>query len=101
VRKGTGSREAACFERKRVVHAVVNEIDQGTDEYHAGIRLPPAEVLAVTTYSIPTAVPQDLTYWAWSEKECRWVSMTFYENQAWLARPDLDPVGFVPYEAIL
>ena len=31
-------------------------------------------------------------YGAWSEREHRWVPMTFVEHQARLARPDLDPV---------
>ncbi len=37
-------------------------------------------------------------YSAWSERERRWVAMTFYEHQAWLARPDLDPVEFASGE---
>jgi len=36
------------------------------------------------------------TYRAWSERERRWVTMTFNEYQAWLTRPDLDPAQFVP-----
>ena len=37
-------------------------------------------------------------YSAWSEREHRWVTMTFYEHQAWLARPDRDPVEFASSE---
>jgi|GEM_PF-4254073 len=37
-------------------------------------------------------------YSAWSEREHRWVAMTFDEHQAWLARPDLDPVEFASGE---
>jgi len=33
-------------------------------------------------------------YWVWSERECRWVAMTFDEHRASLARPDLDPAEF-------
>jgi hypothetical protein len=40
-------------------------------------------------------------YPAWSEEERRWVRMTFYENQAWLARPDLDPAHFASHESML
>jgi hypothetical protein len=39
-----------------------------------------------------TGFPSPLVHWAWSETERRWVNMTFDEYQAWLARPDLDPV---------
>jgi hypothetical protein len=35
---------------------------------------------------------------AWSELERRWVVMTFQEHQAWLARPDLDPIEFATSE---
>jgi len=37
-------------------------------------------------------------YSAWSEREHRWVTMTFDEYQAWLTRPDLDPVEFASDE---
>jgi hypothetical protein len=33
-------------------------------------------------------------YRAWSEREYRWIAMTFDEYQAWLTRPDLDPTEF-------
>ena len=33
-------------------------------------------------------------YRVWSERERRWVGMTFNEYQAWLTRPDLDPTEF-------
>ena len=45
-----------------------------------------------------TQHPPFPTYRAWSERECRWVPMTFDEYQAWLARPDLDPVEFASGE---
>ncbi len=38
------------------------------------------------------------TYSALSERERRWVALTFYEHQAWLARPDFDPVEFASGE---
>ena len=37
-------------------------------------------------------------YPAWSERERRWVVLTFDEHRAWLARPDLDPVVFASRE---
>jgi len=37
------------------------------------------------------------TYRAWSEQKHRWVTMTFIEYQAWLARPDLDPGDVIEY----
>jgi len=41
--------------------------------------------------SMLTEPPLDATYRAWSERKHRWVGLTFFEYQAWLARPDLDP----------
>jgi len=38
--------------------------------------------------------PPYSNYRAWSEREYRWVSLTFDEYQAWLTRPDLDPAEF-------
>jgi len=38
-----------------------------------------------------TEYPPFLVYRAWSDRERRWLAMTFVEHQAWLARPDLDP----------
>jgi hypothetical protein len=43
---------------------------------------------------IVTEHPPFPAYRASSERERRWVAMTFDEHQAWLARPDLDPVEF-------
>ena len=37
-------------------------------------------------------------YRAWSERERRWVAMTFNGYQAWLTRPDLDPAEFASRE---
>jgi len=45
-----------------------------------------------------TEHPPFPTYWAWSERANRWIGMTFVEHQAWLTRPDLDPVEFAPGE---
>jgi len=46
----------------------------------------------------PTSVVADYppypAYGVWSERERRWVGMTFNEYQAWLTRPDLDPAEF-------
>jgi len=47
---------------------------------------------------MPTEYPPSLAYQAWSERGRRWVAMTFNEHQAWLTRPDLDPVEFAPGE---
>ena len=44
--------------------------------------------------SVPTDPPPLPTYPAWSEREHRWVAMTFVEHRAWLTRPDLDPAEF-------
>jgi hypothetical protein len=46
-------------------------------------------------YVTLTGYPQYHGYWAWSERGQRWLAMTFQEHQAWLARPDLDPLDFV------
>jgi len=48
---------------------------------------------------IPTEHPPLPTYRAWSERERRWVAMTFVEHRAWLARPDLDPAEFTAGDA--
>ena len=45
-----------------------------------------------------TEHPPFPAYRAWSERERRWVAMTFVEHQAWLTRPDLDPAEFAPGE---
>ena len=37
-------------------------------------------------------------YSAWSERECRWITMDYAEYQSWLSRPDLDPVEFASDE---
>jgi len=86
---------------KKAVHPLVNALELVTDEGDAAIRLLPAEALGVTGYSRFTALPQDLAYRVWSEGERRWIGMTFYENQAWLARPDLDPVEFGSHQVTL
>jgi len=43
---------------------------------------------------VPTESPLDSTRMAWSKHKRQWVTMTFVEFQAWLARPDLDPAEF-------
>jgi len=48
-----------------------------------------------STLSEPPRIPE---YPAWSERECRWVVLTFDEHRAWLARPDLDAVEFASGE---
>lgn len=42
--------------------------------------------------------PPYSTYTVWSKRERRWVTLTFVEYQAWLTRPDLDPVEFASGE---
>lgn len=42
--------------------------------------------------------PPSPEYRAWSQRERRWVDMTFDEHQAWLTRPDLDPAEFFSSE---
>ena len=42
--------------------------------------------------------PPYSTYRVWSERERRWIAMTFDGYQAWLTRPDLDPVAFATGE---
>ncbi len=44
------------------------------------------------TTSTVTGHPPYSTFRVWSRRERRWVTLTFFEYQAWLARPDLDPV---------
>jgi hypothetical protein len=48
--------------------------------------------------SVATDYPPFTAYNAWSERERRWVTMTFIEYQAWLTRPDLDPTKFASGE---
>ena len=42
--------------------------------------------------------PPYATYRVWSKRQRRWVTLTFIEFQAWLTRPDLDPVEFADGE---
>ncbi len=42
--------------------------------------------------------PPHAVYRMWSERERRWVGMTFNQYQAWLTRPDLDPAEFAAGE---
>ena len=54
----------------------------------------------MTPYDSPTLTnhpPYD-TYRVWSERERRWIALTFDEYQRWLTRPDLDPVEFATGE---
>ena len=41
-----------------------------------------------------TEPPPYSSYRVWSQRERRWLALTFDEYQAWLARPDLDPSEF-------
>jgi len=45
-----------------------------------------------------TEPPPYAFYRVWSDREHRWVGMTFVEYQAWLTRPDLDPTEFASSE---
>ena len=45
-----------------------------------------------------TEHPPFRTYRVWSKRQRRWVTLTFAEYQAWLARPDLDPGEFASGE---
>jgi hypothetical protein len=78
--------------------ALVNELVHVTDDLDAAIR--ELRTAALDDHDAFTLTGRDPlpTYWAWSEQDRRWVGMTFCENQAWLARPDLDPVEFVSNE---
>jgi hypothetical protein len=57
--------------------------------------------MAPYTASIVTQHPPYSSYKVWSRWERRWVTLTFDEYQAWLARPDLDPVRYAPRDAAL
>ncbi len=48
--------------------------------------------------AVLTEHPPFPAYRAWSGRERRWINLTFDEYQAWLARPDLDPVEFASGE---
>jgi len=48
--------------------------------------------------AVPTEPPPYSTYRAWSQRERRWLGLTFGEYQAWLTRPDLDPAEFAAGE---
>jgi hypothetical protein len=45
-----------------------------------------------------TDPPPYSCYRVWSQRERRWLGLTFNEYQAWLARPDLDPAEFADGE---
>ena len=55
--------------------------------------LQPAALESLDTFTL-TELPQPHIHWARSDLERRWVQLSFAENQAWLARPDLDPPEF-------
>jgi hypothetical protein len=46
----------------------------------------------------PSEHPPYINYKVWSKRERRWLTLTFAEYQAWLARPDLDPAEFATAE---
>jgi hypothetical protein len=71
---------------KQLVH-LAGELDALIDQLQA-------DVFERHGSMMLTEFPSPLVHWAWSEGGRRWVNMTFDENQAWLARPDLDPVTF-------
>ena len=48
--------------------------------------------------SHPSEHPNFPEYQAWSEREHRWVILAFFDYQAWLTRPDLDPADFADRE---
>jgi len=45
-----------------------------------------------------TESPPYSSYRVWSQRERRWLALTFDEYQAWLTRPDLDPAEFASGE---
>ena len=89
----------ACCEKSGP--AFINDLDQVTHTLDVAVRQ--LQVMALNRHDAST-LPQCTTslpaYWAWSEQRGEWVGMTFYENQAWLARPDLDPVVFTSHKAM-
>lgn len=70
----------------RELDAVIYQLQAAGPEGHDAVRL--------------TDFPSPHMHWAWSEGGRRWINMTFNENQAWLARPDLDPVAFASHEVM-
>ena len=50
-----------------------------------------------TSVSPESSAPE---YRVWSQRELRWMAMTFIEYQAWLTRPDLDPAEFASGEVV-
>jgi len=72
--------------------AVVDDLEHVTGEMDAAIRQ--IQAAALESHDTLAERPPLRAYRAWSEQECRWVDMTFARYQAWLARPDLDPVEF-------
>jgi hypothetical protein len=72
--------------------ALVGELENVTDQLDVAIRQ--IQAVALETHDALADRQPLRAYRAWSEHECRWVDMTFARYQAWLARPDLDPVEF-------
>jgi len=75
--------------------ALVNELDTVADDLETAIRRFENAVLARgRTFTANESPTLPLVHQAWSEVERRWITMTFHEHQAWLARPDRDPSDF-------
>jgi hypothetical protein len=80
----------------------VDELDDVVDDLDTAIRRFRDAVRADDKMFTATQSPAlSFMQWAWSEVERRWISMTFHEHQAWLARPDLDPSEFAFHQAAL
>lgn len=74
--------------------ALMNELDDVADDLDAAIRRFEDAALAGHTVFSTGSPALPLIHRAWSEVERQWITMTFHEHQAWLARPDLDPGAF-------
>jgi len=82
--------------------SLVDELDRVSDDLDVAIgRLQAALPDRPGIFAMTELPPLPFIHWAWSEDERRWISMTFHENQAWLARPDLDPVEFAFHQVML
>ena len=82
--------------------ALVDELDHVSEDLDAAIsQLRTVTVEQRDIYTLTELPALPFIHWAWSEQERRWVTMTFHENQAWLARPDLDPLEFASHQVTL
>lgn len=80
--------------------SVVDELSDVTGELDSAIRRLQAAALGGYDKLTLAERPRRSAYRAWSDRQDKWVGLTFPEYQAWLARPDLDPAEFASTEVM-